>query len=265
MLWVDNDEKYNRWLLFETNVNHLFSFFLKKKSLSQLIKQNPSWIVQFLDFDHKIDIKQVLILGRDDIPVKYLPEDEAFFDSNFYSSYALELFLRIKEQRSKPQVNQGNISTSIWKVGEISFGKNSNISKKIKQVNFNNYLGVMDENFIYSLVAVPYIIHLSLEYKESKDSSLKDRVSNLLDRLRLISINSRSMGLPRFHLDNKLYEQNNKLYSLFISNVNIKINALNSDNIRGVVDHDFFKKWTETIKSQSSHISQVLKDLDITE
>lgn len=90
MSWIDCNDKYNRWLLFNIEQFDLFQYFSKEKSLKDLIK-NTSEIIYFLDFDNDINIKSLTVTSKKLIPKGYLPEEDSYFEDEIATKYALNL------------------------------------------------------------------------------------------------------------------------------------------------------------------------------
>lgn len=121
--WIDNDDHYNRWLLFEISQIELYDFFNEKKSLRNLIKGSEE-IIYFLDIDNEINFNKIILSSKSDIPNEYLPDRDSFYDDLLSTKYAKNL---------KNEINDTFSDSNI-----------KDIKRKIK--NFNSHLD--DVNFI---------------------------------------------------------------------------------------------------------------------
>ncbi|TVZ23513.1 hypothetical protein JM84_2441 [Dokdonia sp. Hel_I_63] len=97
MLWVDNDEKYNRWLIIPTDTYLLNLYLSKKYTLRELIFKNDSQIVYYVDINENLDYKRIYISSQKNIPEEYLPAK----NSTFVDKYAEEYALNMKKEFSK--------------------------------------------------------------------------------------------------------------------------------------------------------------------
>ncbi len=88
MYWCDNDAEFNRWLLFRIDNLLLKDFFLRKKSLRQLILNNRQGFVYLIDINENIEYTNKKILSINEIPIDYLPSINSFFDEFHYEEYA---------------------------------------------------------------------------------------------------------------------------------------------------------------------------------
>lgn len=89
MLWVENDEELNRWMLFKVDGLTLFNYFLGNQSLRDILLLNPE--VYFLDIDEQIAHKKITVAVTNNIPSEYIPEENTKFDELYANSYAKEL------------------------------------------------------------------------------------------------------------------------------------------------------------------------------
>jgi len=86
--WVDIDDEYNRWMVFEVTNNGLKNFFGKKSRLLDLVKLSPSSHVYYIDIDDDINFKRFFRSGKDNIPTSYLPSEKSFYNERHYEKYA---------------------------------------------------------------------------------------------------------------------------------------------------------------------------------
>lgn len=85
--WVDTDDQYNRWLLFNISIVKLQDYLNGKISLFDLITSIDSGLVYKVDIDEEIQYKNFEILYLNELPDTYLPTLKSFYS-----------FERIKDQ-----------------------------------------------------------------------------------------------------------------------------------------------------------------------
>ena len=85
--WVDTDDQYNRWLLFNISIVKLQDYLNGKITLFDLITSIDSGLVYKVDIDEEIQYKNFEILYLNELPNSYLPTQKSFYS-----------FERIKDQ-----------------------------------------------------------------------------------------------------------------------------------------------------------------------
>ncbi len=103
MAWCDQDEIYNRWMVYKTTVTLLRKFFEEGYTLRDLILNNPDGFVFFVDIDNNIDWKRAFKVKTDCIGEGYLPGNASFFEDNGFEPYAYQLKSDFAIQFSKPE------------------------------------------------------------------------------------------------------------------------------------------------------------------
>jgi len=72
--WSDNDDKYNRWLVFRISLTQLIQYLNKNISHYQLITTYFTDFIVSVDIDNDLNYYNVLLLNVADIPNDYLPD-----------------------------------------------------------------------------------------------------------------------------------------------------------------------------------------------
>lgn len=149
MFWVDANEKYNRWLLFEVNTESLSKYFSKEITLYDILYTNRDNVVYIIDIDDDINYKRVLLTQVDKLPQEYLPGRNSFYSEKYGSVYANKIASLYKDVVYKPSLKSrfNNINEPIH--FDIRFGKsiflidnapnkeNEKIKEVIKQIRSN--------------------------------------------------------------------------------------------------------------------------------
>jgi hypothetical protein len=171
MLWVDGDEKYNRWLLFYLNSSQLKSFFGKRKSLKQLITENEFGFVYLTDIDDKIKYQHIYKLAAEGIPKDYLPKENSKFDPDQYEKYSKELETKV-ETKLKETHEHLEIDYLLKKFSEDVFGKRNEIVHLISLKSYENTLNQLDEKLYMQALTIPIIINFFQKFSETKNEKI---------------------------------------------------------------------------------------------
>ena len=94
--WSDCDEKAHRWLVFKVTIKGLKTFFDKQMSIRGLILEQP--FSYFLDLDDQLEAINIALVATANMPKNYLPEQDSYFDTNDFESYALILQKELRER-----------------------------------------------------------------------------------------------------------------------------------------------------------------------
>jgi hypothetical protein len=94
--WSDCDDKAHRWLVFKVSTKGLKTFFDKQISIRGLILEQP--FSYFLDLDDQLEAINIALVATANMPKNYLPEQDSYFDSNDFDSYALVLQKELRER-----------------------------------------------------------------------------------------------------------------------------------------------------------------------
>jgi len=89
--WVENDEKYNRWLVYKTNSDLLNQFFNQQINHQDLIRTAVDGFVYIIDINDNLDYENIIIAPIEKIPATYLPSTASYYDSDNYEEYATQL------------------------------------------------------------------------------------------------------------------------------------------------------------------------------
>lgn len=74
--WADQDDKYNRWIVFKISEEDLTKYLKGTFNLLNLIKTTE--IVFCLDLDNEFKDTKTYLLWTEDIPLDYLPEEDSY-------------------------------------------------------------------------------------------------------------------------------------------------------------------------------------------
>ena len=70
--WLDNDKKFDRWLIIETNTSKIYDYLTKKINLYSIISNSDEGFIVDIDINNKYyNQKKILIK---DLPLDYLKE-----------------------------------------------------------------------------------------------------------------------------------------------------------------------------------------------
>ena len=106
LAWCDKDNMHHRWMLYKTTVPLLRSFFEKRRTLRDLILDNPDGHVLLIDIDGHIDWKKAFRVQVADLDPDYLPGDGSGYDETGFEPYLYELKRRIGQEGNGYGINE---------------------------------------------------------------------------------------------------------------------------------------------------------------
>ena len=72
--WVDNDKKFDRWLIIETNTSKIYDYLTEKISLYSIISNSDEVFMVDIDINNKYHNQKKILIK--DLPLDYLPEKD---------------------------------------------------------------------------------------------------------------------------------------------------------------------------------------------
>jgi hypothetical protein len=85
--WVDYNNEYNRWLVFQVTEKQLFDYLLQKGSLKSIIENPFNDIYYCVEIGEEIEYKNVYQIFKEDINQKYIPKKDVIFQSETPNIY----------------------------------------------------------------------------------------------------------------------------------------------------------------------------------
>ena len=79
--WVERDDTYSRWLLFNVSRACVLDYLNNKISSLQLVKNTTEPLICF-DIDANEDYHRIITCSIDDLPPSYLPKPSAMFNED---------------------------------------------------------------------------------------------------------------------------------------------------------------------------------------
>jgi hypothetical protein len=180
MYWCDNDDNFNRWLLFRVDKQQLRDFFLRKETLFQLIKHNSQGFIYIIDIDENIEYTNKKIVSINNIPKNYFPSVHSFYDDFHYEEYSI--ILKEKVLTTSFRKNQKEIE-KLFQYIQL-FEKQYNNEKTVeniiipKQTDFSNYI-----NLDFSNRTTTHLLSLNIAPKGNL-------VNNKNDNFRIQQLNT---------------------------------------------------------------------------
>lgn len=77
--WVDNDHKYNRWLIFRVTEHDLANYLNSNENLLGLIYSSNNEFLTLVDIDFDINYQNTMIIKVNDLPTAYVPENDSYY------------------------------------------------------------------------------------------------------------------------------------------------------------------------------------------
>jgi len=87
-LWVDNDSKHNRWLIFEVDKSSLVNYLHRSITLRDLILRNKKDFLLLADINEDLNIESSNLISKENLPEIYLPKESSYFDFSIPNVYA---------------------------------------------------------------------------------------------------------------------------------------------------------------------------------
>lgn len=113
--WVDVDDNYNRWLVLRVTFQDLEAYYLKKKTLQQLITNPADNYLFSVDIDNEIKYHNIQLLTVQDLPKSYIPEaDSIYFGEPYAENFDIFSF--------SEKFNTGILQTYFKNSSKVGYG-----------------------------------------------------------------------------------------------------------------------------------------------
>lgn len=187
--WVDNDEAYNRWLVFEVNNLELFLFFNNKQNLKSIVLDKD--FVYFLDLNELLEPSNVQIVDRKSIPVEYLPSENSEYDKDNYEPYAEKLKAEIDHEFRFNHLIKNSLAES--------FSESTLILPLIESINIPSFLLFGHLQYL-NTIFITLLIDSALNYELTREKKFEDIGFSIINSYRINQMPSKFM-LNKFSLD----------------------------------------------------------------
>lgn len=95
--WVDFNNNYNRWLIFQVSEKNLYSYLLNHASLQQLFDSVENDVFYTAEIGHDFNYENIHIIYKEDLNDKYYPEINSYFKSELPEVYNSPLLKKYEE------------------------------------------------------------------------------------------------------------------------------------------------------------------------
>jgi len=236
--WVEGDDKFNRWLIFQTDTSSLKDFISGKITHVSLLNNPVNDLIYMIDKNHKQDICASLVISPKNIPYEYLPDYNIIFNEedsvnldNIISHFNLKDSI-LEKADHKYDI----LSESIKEKSELI---NLHINSKSSKVGFgkirSSILGEVLTNFhkINSATAVNIFDSKSKIPKEDRPRRKKGELKEIMENAEYEFIYAKAASFSVFlrpirsHLDLFSSETSsekiiNQIFKLFTSSTEIE-------------------------------------------
>lgn len=113
--WVDSDELFNRWLIFNVSINKLQEYLNRKVSLLKLITDIDSGLIYKAEIDSNIKFHNVELVYIHNLPENYLPKSNSLYTFQPIS-------LNVDLSNYSRQHNQGIFETHFDNSPKVGYG-----------------------------------------------------------------------------------------------------------------------------------------------
>ena len=100
--WASKDGLHNRWMVYRSTPALLLDYFEGRINSADLILKNPDGSVYFIDMDNDMNWRKIYLVNIQDIPKKYMPLKDSFYEIETYEPYAEKLRTNIELHFSRP-------------------------------------------------------------------------------------------------------------------------------------------------------------------
>lgn len=142
--WVDYNDRYNRWIIWNVKKSDIISYLEKSKSLYELINHNSTFFF-VLDADYNQNDYISYLIPRGELPKEYIPQESSYYPvelPNVYKEYFNKDYVLALRDRSY----NFKISPS-----ERSFG--TTVSLKDASIFLNNIMQSFENYSTYDFYA----------------------------------------------------------------------------------------------------------------
>lgn len=206
--WVDCDDEYERWLVFNVGLTYLQRYVNGEISLLNLLKGIENGLINVVDVNTDGDIINNQLVEISNLPESYFPDEDSLFDQTFQKDADTNVYSEINKSGilefhfSGNQVKYGNMPFEIYtngleKIGEftesfsnsfIKVKKESDSFKRLKGKEKNDYLNTLKQNtsfqYMYSLAGSVRVllkpINLQTYFSESSADEYAQEFIRLL-------------------------------------------------------------------------------------
>ncbi|RFM31232.1 DUF6575 domain-containing protein [Chitinophaga silvisoli] len=78
--WVDNNDNFNRWLVFRVYERFINSYIERSITLKELILSTLDEFLYSIDIDNNLDYKNIQLVKINDLPASYLPKPDSKYN-----------------------------------------------------------------------------------------------------------------------------------------------------------------------------------------
>ena len=75
--WIDNDKKFDRWFIIETNTSKIYDYLTKKINLHSIISDSDEGFMVDIDINNKHHNQKKILIK--DLPLDYLPKEDSYY------------------------------------------------------------------------------------------------------------------------------------------------------------------------------------------
>lgn len=98
--WVDADNKFNRWLVFQIAESDLADYLLKRKNLREIFDKPINDVFYTTEIGDNFNYENTNIIYKENLPSEYFPEAQSYFELEIPSSYE-KMLNRYRESYGK--------------------------------------------------------------------------------------------------------------------------------------------------------------------
>lgn len=89
--WVDVDDDFHRWLVFQVSEVQLYKYLSKRVSLRDVITNPLNDIFYSVEIGEQLEYKNIVQIFKDDLNEKYIPKENSFLKSDIPAYYSIKL------------------------------------------------------------------------------------------------------------------------------------------------------------------------------
>lgn len=95
--YVDQDEQFDRWLVMETSLPHLYDYLTNARPLRDILEQSYNGKLYVADANEAGDFEQVLLVSRVELSPAYVPAVDSYYGLSISEEY-ISYFEKVAER-----------------------------------------------------------------------------------------------------------------------------------------------------------------------
>ncbi len=162
--WADRNDKYNRWLVYRISPLSVLAFMKGDISHLDLFERTPDKKFYVADIETNYKITDYNLLELNDVPLKYYPNKESYFDIDDCPSFSKIQSIVFKALSRKKQENEYFVSDILRPTLTINTISRERFNR-VNKSNVDTYFG--NETYNVNLPS-NFVVEFKNRYDQTK-------------------------------------------------------------------------------------------------